>query len=366
MKKICHCLKMPHDSYVGGVATIVNSYFNNKKYFENMGYKQFLFDYQNEKINYIRFTLLQTLVYGFFQKINLIKFIKSKKIDVLHIHTSRNSLFIKDILLGSYIHAMLGTKIVVTIHVGDISTVFYKIPSIFHKSIIKKMNRNFDKVCFLSNGIRRQFIDIGMNPDITTILYNYSDIHVNLSNKFLDSKVIKLLFVGMINKDKGIFELLDAFKMIENKESLSLRICGNITDNAITDLFNNKLKNISSVELMGYISGKEKAKIYSDSDILILPSYHEGFPLVILEALRAGCAIITTPVGAIPEVLTSENCIYVQPGSADDIKEAIKMLITNKDVLYNMKKNNQMLSKKYSARKHIEKLCNIYDEILQK
>ena len=63
----------------------------------------------------------------------------------------------------------------------------------------------------------------------------------------------------------------------------------------------------------GYVNLEQKEALMSRADILVLPSYREGLPISILEALSNSCAVIATPVGAIPEILSSDNAVIVPP-----------------------------------------------------
>ena len=72
---------------------------------------------------------------------------------------------------------------------------------------------------------------------------------------------------------------------------------------------------------MGWVSGEEKKKYLSNSNILVLPSYHEGFPVVILEAMASGSAVIATDVGAIPEMIDTSLKPHDIPTLAGIIKD---------------------------------------------
>ena len=366
MKKVCYCLKMAHTTYVGGITAIINSYLLSKESFLNRGYDICVFDYQNRIIDKIKPSPIQTFLYGIKQYSGLCKLIDTKSIDIIHIHTSCRTLFLKDVYLLKKLNMRSGIRVYLTIHVGDINTVFEKIPRFLHKRIIGVLNKHACKVCFLSNEMSKQFIEKGLNEDLSETIYNFSDLPlIQYSQCEGDEKsnTLNLLFIGMINKDKGIIELLQA--LIElNDMDLHLDICGTITDYSIEKEFKslvNKLK--EKVSLHGYVVGVEKTAIYKKADALVLPSYHEGMPLVILEALSSGCGIISTPVGSIPEILNNRNVEWVEAGSVDSIKKAIKNLYDNRDKLQIMKVNNLKTGKNYTKDVHIATLCYLYGEI---
>lgn len=360
MKKVCFCLKMPHKSYIGGVAAVVNAYLESSDVFESLGYHVALYDYQNEKIDRLKFSPLQTALYGYGQWKGLCKQIK--EIDILHIHTSCRSLFLKDVLLLTRLHKKYGTQIVLTIHVGDIDTVFRKIPKFLHRKLIENLNKNVSAVCFLSEVMRKQFISVGLNESICKTLYNFHDFNFKESSIKPVGKILNLLFVGMINRDKGIIELIKAINNLPDVP-LHLNICGTITDESIRNEYEEQVLLAGDrVTQNGYVKGEIKKRVFESSDVLILPSYHEGLPLVILEALAAGCAIISTRVGATPELLSEESVIWIEMKSVEDIEVAIRTLYEDKELCERMKHSNYLLSKTYAKDAHIKKLCGIYQE----
>ena len=365
MKTILRCFKMPHGTYIGGIAAMMNSYMANSSLFEKNGYEEMLFDYQNPVINKIKISPIETCIYGVYQYNSLKKRLNKESVNIVHIHTSRNSLFFKDVLLGQRIQKKTGVKVIMTVHVGDISTVFEKIPDAIKKWLIELINKYFSKIIFLTKSIETQFIDSGLQKEKAVVLYNFCDINVSKRKKSDSNKPLELLYVGMINRAKGILELLDALNTIDNHYDIHLSICGEITEPNIEEEFKQKINKLSGkVSVLGYVKGKQKEQLFENSDVLVLPSHHEGFPLVILEALSSGCSIITTRVGAIPEVLGRENCIFVEIGNSDSIKNAVERMYNNKQLICDMGSANLQLSERFSKENHINQLCSIYNEII--
>lgn len=364
MKKLLFVFTMPDKGqYVGGVATVINNYLLCKEQFANNGYSVSLFDYQEHNLSKLRIGFIRKVVYGFRQAKSLLTVVNNENTDIIHIHTSRNSLFVKDILLGAYISKNSKSKICLTVHVGDICTVYEKLPSFFKRITIRSLNRYFYKVFFLTKEIKKQFCCNGLNEDKACVLYNFCNFsNVNVSSLENRNK-INILFVGMINRDKGIIDLLDAIANPIISEHAFCHICGEITDNSIRGLFEEKYDRVKAFTyLHGYVSGTKKEEMFSNCDILVLPSYHEGFPLVILEALEFGLAIIATPVGAIPEVLHEENCLFVEINNSKSIEDALISFIQDNEKLRNMKEYNRKLSRDFSKEKHIQKLCQEYSD----
>lgn len=163
----------------------------------------------------------------------------------------------------------------------------------------------------------------------------------------LNKSNVKLLYVGRIDKAKGLFELIEAIaKLNSDNLNISLKIVGweLNTDNKTTHqliALANKLKVNEKIIFTGKLNiGNDLNGAYKDADIFLLPSYHEGFPRVIWEAMANGLPVITTPVGGIPNELThGVNALFVSPKNVNEIKEAVERLIQNKSLRESLVKN---------------------------
>ena len=365
MKKVIYVLKKTESTYQGGVVSILNHYFENKEVFEKQGYEIVLFNYALPSWTKKLPSTVQNIVYGFFQARALSRKLKSEANAIVHIHTSREFLFLKDIAVARRIYKRNHSKIAMTIHVGACDTVFNRI-KFFEKWCVKMMNTCLEKVIFLSNVMQKEFQEKGLSPDIAELLYNFhalEDLEESEQGKS-EKEHLELLFVGAIHREKGILELLNAINSMENS-NLHLNICGTLTDSSIKNDFESLLHTLGDrVSLCGYVSGKEKTRIFNQADVLILPSYHEGFPLVVLEALASKCALVCTPVGSTTEVLTESNVIWVSIKNTEDIKNAIEVLDQDRERLYRMKCDNYLLSQEFTKEKHIIDTCTIYNTML--
>lgn len=138
----------------------------------------------------------------------------------------------------------------------------------------------------------------------------------------------RLLFVGRVEKAKGILELLNAARHLHQREfPFQLTIVGG---GPLLGAVRSMVSAVPGlpVEAIGPVSDKRKlADMYETSDIFVLPTHHEGFPRVLYEAMIRSVAVVTTPVGGIPELMANgENCLLVPAGSSEKLAEAIESL----------------------------------------
>ena len=363
MKKVLFCFTMPRDKYCGGVASIVNSYLDNRSLFLQEGVSVELFDYEMPEFWHKLPQKIQNIAYGFFQCRSLLKQLKEKPVDTVHIHTSRQFLFLKDIWLAKVIKKRRGIRVCVSIHVGAAETVYSRIRR-FEKQSIRWINQYVDQVLFLSDALRLEFEDRGMEKSRGVTVRNFHDLSpLAREDRLAADAKLQLLFVGAIHREKGILDLLTALNTIQNR-NFHLDICGQITDGTVSEEFETLVSRLGErVSLHGYVRGSEKSALFQRADILLLPSYHEGLPLVVLEAMASGCALIVTPVGALPEFLTEENVLWVSSGDVPGIAEAISKLQAEEYLLNTMKHANEEKGKRFSVDAHIHQLCEIYRKL---
>ncbi len=129
-------------------------------------------------------------------------------------------------------------------------------------------------------------------------------LEIGSSRSVVQSQVApRLLFVGWVEKEKGIFELLRACSELRKKFKFSLEIVGSGSQigNATDEVEFLEMSKI--VTFSGWLDGKDLELAYARSDVLVLPSWAEGFPNVIVESLACRMAVVSTTVGVIPDIL---------------------------------------------------------------
>lgn len=145
----------------------------------------------------------------------------------------------------------------------------------------------------------------------------------------------EILFVGHCVYTKGVFELIDAFKQLD--KDVKLKMVGHITPDIKAAILDKLTEEESKrVEICGEKPYEDVIKDMMNCDVFVLPTYTEGFPNVVLESMATGCAIVTTPVGAIPQILEPEENgeeygVLVEPRNVAQLREAIAGLLVNEE-----------------------------------
>jgi len=138
------------------------------------------------------------------------------------------------------------------------------------------------------------------------------------------------LYLGRINKDKGIVELIEAFQKIKKNLDVLLIFVGTIEDTKLTHLLKNKKK----ILYFSYTNRPEDW--FSVADILCLPSHREGFGTVVIEAASCGTpALCSNIYGLHDAIIDNKTGFFHEVGSIDDIKKKMLYIIKNKKLVKN-------------------------------
>jgi glycosyltransferase involved in cell wall biosynthesis len=141
----------------------------------------------------------------------------------------------------------------------------------------------------------------------------------------VDKEVELVLFVGRLDTKKGIGELLEAFASLASRRpNLHLAYVG---DGPGSEQLRGKAKHLAledRIILIGACSSQKVAQWLAAANVLALPSYNEGYPNVVIEALSCGRPVIATKVGGIPELVTEKSGILIAPRDSRALASAIQ------------------------------------------
>ncbi len=138
----------------------------------------------------------------------------------------------------------------------------------------------------------------------------------------------ELLFVGRLAGVKGVPVLLDALRGLDFPD-LRLTLIGDGPDRALLEA---QAKGLP-VDFVGYKSQAEVAEALAKADVFVLPSFAEGVPVVLMEAMVSGLPVVTTRIAGVPELVIHEmSGLLVPPGDVIGLRSAIKTVLDNPDM----------------------------------
>lgn len=280
---------------------------------------------------------------------------------ILHVHAaSGKSHTRKSVLIAEA--RLLGYKVVFHTHSGAFQNSY----GYFGIQRVKRINSKVSAIVALSKPWVEYYSNAVPASNIR-LLYNPITLPANVSHPN-STNPLRLLFMGMINDLKGIFDLLEV--LAENKERwrgrVHLTIGGSGEVERLYDCIN-KLGIKDIVNFIGWVDGDDKEKAFADSHVLILPSYTEGLPMSILEAMIRHKPVISTPVGGIPEVVTSdENGFLVKSGDKKAIARAIDCYLLNPELIKRHGQVSAERSVEFRPDTILPRLVEIYRSVLSK
>ncbi|MEH1895787.1 MAG: glycosyltransferase family 4 protein [Nostoc sp.] len=193
------------------------------------------------------------------------------------------------------------------------------------------------RLIVLSESWKTFYIEhLGLKPEQVVVFYNPVKVPDEVPQRSLSelSEKINLLFLGRIGQRKGAFDLIKAFSLlpIEYKTRSSLIMAGDGEIEQAGNLV--KTLNLENyIKLPGWIGSDKRDILLTQADVFVLPSYNEGLPLAMLEAMAWELPVIVTPVGGIPEIVSQcENGLIVNPGNIEELSDAMKSLIENESL----------------------------------
>lgn len=237
------------------------------------------------------------------------KFVKGKDYDVMHICTSASLSLFKD-LLFLHVAKKNSIKTVVHFHFGRIPEIFaarnweYRlICKVLNKATIATVMTNSSYEILVKAGFTN--VVYLPNPLSTTVCDAIEESSKGINNR----KEGEILFAGHVIPTKGVYELVEACAKVDKVKKLTM--LGFVEDKKVQDDLIAKADTIRGnhdwMDFAGAVPHNQVIKEMLSCSLFVLPTYTEGFPNVILESMACACPIITTPVGAIPEMLNGKS-----------------------------------------------------------
>lgn len=280
-----------------------------------------------------------------------------RQVRIVHLHTASGVSFRRSSLLAG-IARFFGRSTVMHIHGAN----FRDYAAGNRRKVVSQLSKA-DCVVALSDSWARFFTDelgIAHTRVVPNIVATPADEPVTSDG------LVHALFLGQLGQRKGIYDLLEAVS--RKRAYLDGRLMLHIGGNGETDRVQRTIDDLglsSMVRFHGWVSGDDKTDLLTRCDLYILPSYAEGLPISVLEAMAYGQAVISTPVGGIPEVVDEENGLLVAPGDIDALGDALAQLVGDSRRTAVMGARSRQKAAPHLPGPVAECLSDLYTSILQ-
>ena len=325
---------------------------------------------------------------NFFRKIfdlahagcRLVTKLRNNDYDIIHINPSfklypllRESLYLFVINGLGY-----GSQTVVFFHGwdGNLAGMIGRHP--FYGGILRSVYSQVGVIFVLYSQCKEQLVSLGLSPEkirITTTMYkkiwrdgDQLKTYRQPGTTMTEEK-IRILLMSLFIEGKGIFIAAEvAQSLIKNGyHNFQLILAGDgpllpevrnlITENGISEY----------VSTPGYVRGTEKEEILGNSHIFLFPTQlQEGCPIVIMEAMGAGLAIVSTPRGAIPSLIKEGKNGFICDGHNPNVfYEAVRKLLDNRELLNRMRETNRKEAEEnYEVEEYTRRMERVYRSVI--
>ncbi|MEM1659049.1 MAG: glycosyltransferase family 4 protein [Candidatus Jordarchaeales archaeon] len=321
--------------------------------------------------NDFRAFLSANLAFNIAATAKFIELEREKPFDLCHVHDWLSA------ISGLSVKEALGKPLVFTVHSTE--TVRSGGRGIRPIEELEKMcAEKADRVITVSNYIKQELVNIGINPEKIRVVYNGVDSkrfkpasekekrEIRSKYGLENSKLV--LFLGRLDPSKGLDYLLKALPMIlEEEPDAKVVIAGRGWLEPTLAALAKLLGVEDHVVFAGYIPPKELPALYSAAEVFVSPSLCEPFGITLLEAMACGTAVVSTYTGGIPEfVKPMENGILVDAHSPDQLAYAITLLLQDEELRRRLAENGRKtVEKEFTWEKTARETLKVYEEALE-
>jgi len=291
---------------------------------------------------------------GFFYFLALSKASGDLDFDLIHAHTAY-----PDGFGAAMLSVSSGRPLVVTVHGSDLKI----LPSRGKlRPLISWTLRRANAIIAVSSELKEIAVELGADPRKVTVVNNGVDTGMfSRAKRASSGSYKKVLYVGRFVREKGVGVLIEAASLVlKKRDDLRFLLVGRTKDGG--DEFERMVSSLGigdKVKLMDAVPFEEIPKLLSSSDIFVLPSFSEGFPLSIIEAMACGKPVVATKCGGPEQIVTKDVGVLIEPGDPRKLAEAISWVADHPNS-YDPERISSMAKEKYDLGKLAGKIFSVY------
>jgi len=258
--------------------------------------------------------------------LRFLRLVISHQVLLVHVHSASNASFWRKsaFIVLSFIARR---PVIFHLHGGGFVEFYNRRWGAIRRWFIRFVLNHVAEIVVLSDEWHRNVSRMAKNHNISVIV-NPVEAQPLLKLELEQRRDNVVLFLGRLDRDKGIFELVDAISIVRREfPDVKLWFAGEGDRDALR-LYIEKNGLSGAAEFFGWVSGEVKRRLLGEATLHVLPSYLEGLPMVVLEAMAAGLPVVATNVGGIPSVVDDGvNGFLVRPRNAGAVAEAVCKLL---------------------------------------
>lgn len=322
--------------YVGGIATLLSQIL------ERWPFSRPVYHYNTEFVHraYGQTGRLSCRNLGRFLQnaVGILRVTRQHRGAIVHYHASRRLALLKDILICACIRLLTRSRVLLHVHWASLETLFAG-PASLRPCQIWALSRCADRLILMSRNIERD-LNASAGPSTRSVLskrarvlYNFAASPGPAVQIRAEGDSLHVLFLGSIGPIKGVYDILQAVAgLTENQRGrVSVTVAGTFETAEEEARFRSAVGRYrldALVSAPGQVRGSEKDRLLRSADIFMLPSYGEGVPVAMLEAMSYGLALVVSRVGGIPEVVRDgQDGLLLNPGDVRGLTRTLGSLV---------------------------------------
>jgi glycosyltransferase involved in cell wall biosynthesis len=220
------------------------------------------------------------------------------------------------------------------------------------KDIIRYLHLPAEKVKVIYEAVDKRFKEIKDNSYLFSRLKKY-----NLTFPYI-------LYHGSVEPRKNLKRVIQAFHQFSSKHSSYHLVISGAKGWLNEEIYQliDRLKMREKIKVLGYVPEEDVPFLYNGAFLFLFPSLYEGFGLPVLEAMACGVPVVTSNVSSLPEV-AGEAAILVNPEKVEEIVEAMKGIVENKNLRFELKEKSIKQSQKFTLEKMAAETLAVYEEV---
>lgn len=280
---------------------------------------------------------------------------------IVHIHFSSRGSTLRKLILASMV-TRAGRPLVLHAHGGYFDQFHRNLPAILRRTVNSILQRA-NVLIALSPRWRDFYInECELSQGQVAVLPNPVRWSPETPDRSLHQEV-QFLFLGRMCQKKGAYDLVNAFAAmppaVRGRARLVLAGNGDLAEiRALAAPLGDR------VRVLSWIDSAERDRLLAQSDVFVLPSYNEGVPMSLLEAMASGLPAIVTPVGGIPDVFShGVEGLIVEPAHVTDLSAAMARMVTDDTERLSAGKRAHERARSFDVHTYARRLADIYQRI---
>ncbi|WP_422123849.1 glycosyltransferase [Planococcus sp. X10-3] len=336
----------------GGMTTVVNAFLDHR--FSSHIQLVFIPSHSEKGRVYNSFYFLKSFVLFLYHLL-------FKAPDVVHLHMSDKGSFIRKYILFK-VSQVFRKPVIVHAHGGDFRSFYARMPNLL-KPWVHDLLKNAQKVIALGGNWKKILMEIEPEADVEVLM---NAVPMPDFDAPEHKKDFTVLFLAVMNESKGILDLIIAADNIfsageAQSKNLIFDIAG---DGEMLEEAKGRVKRKGMEQhfrFHGWVDSAKKEELLRRADLFVLPSYFEGLPMSILEAVSHGIPVIATDVGSIDEaVVEGENGYLIEPGNVKMLTERLKWILDDTRIGEMRMASRRIAEEKFDEKEYFQQMENLY------